>query len=256
MNKILNIYKPIGKTPYQIIEALRKKMPEYKDIKIGFAGRLDPLAHGVLLLMIGDATKNRDLYLELPKEYKFEILFGVSTDTYDALGFLQDNAVKNIPQDLRKQTQEFIKNKTGIQTQKYPPYSSKEVAGKPLFQWAREDKLSEIKVPTRKIEIYKLNLLGVKETPANLVKKLISKNISIVGGDFRQAETLHKWNKFFESDVPTTLMTARCSIECSSGTYVRSLVNELGLTIGTGAIALEILRTKVGEHTLEESVNL
>ena len=65
MGSVLSIYKPIGVTPNQIIEKLREAQPEYQDIKIGFAGRLDPLAHGLLLLMTGDETKDRDKYLGL-----------------------------------------------------------------------------------------------------------------------------------------------------------------------------------------------
>src|SRR3712207_2873397 len=93
MNKILNIYKPVGFTPLEMITALLKEFPEYKDKKIGYAGRLDPLAHGVLLLMIGDATKQRKDYLGLDKMYEFEVLFGVETDTYDLLGFVKERKV-------------------------------------------------------------------------------------------------------------------------------------------------------------------
>ena len=59
MKKLLNIYKPIGLTPFLTIQLVRNQFQEYKNEKIGFAGRLDPLAHGVLLLMIGEATKKK-----------------------------------------------------------------------------------------------------------------------------------------------------------------------------------------------------
>ena len=149
MVKVLNVYKPIGFTPNQLIEELRINPPatlraamragnkELRSEKIGFAGRLDPLAHGVLLLMIGDENKNRDKYLSFPKVYEFQVLFGVATDTYDALGFLQSTKLKNTPDNLDVQIAEFINNKIGKQVQVYPPYSSKAVLGKPLFWWAR-----------------------------------------------------------------------------------------------------------------------
>lgn len=256
MEKLLNIYKPIGVTPYQLIQQFRKELPEYQNVKIGFAGRLDPLAQGVLLLMIGDETKKRDKYLTLPKEYEFQILFGIETDTYDALGLLQNNKPKQAPDDLEKQIRDFIKFKLGKNIQRYPPYSSKAVDGKPLYWWARNDKLSVIKIPEREIEIYNFELLGLEEIPADKIKGKIIRNIKSVNGDFRQAETLKKWNTLFNINGLNSFTVAKFRISCSSGTYVRSLAHELGKEIDSGAIALEILRTMVGEYALENSVQL
>src|SRR5687767_12670821 len=90
MNQVLNIYKPIGLTPLQLIKLLKKSKEGYKNIKMSFAGRLDPLAHGVMLLLLGEENKNRDKYLSLDKTYEFKVLFGVETDTFDFLGILKD----------------------------------------------------------------------------------------------------------------------------------------------------------------------
>ncbi len=256
MNKLLNIYKPIGLTPLQLITKLRKEHEEYKDIKIGFAGRLDPLAHGVMVLMIGEETKNRDKYLNLDKEYEFEVLFGCATDTYDALGYLQNKVTKPIPVDLDEKIKKFINSKIGKQKQAYPPYSSKEVKGKPLFQWARENKLSEIKIPEREIEIHDFELLILNQIPADKIRKRIIENINSVDGDFRQKEILKKWHNFFELNHNQQFTVAKFKINCSRGSYVRSLANELGELVSTGAIALSILRTKVGEYVLQDSIRL
>ena len=86
MKAVLNIKKPEGLTPYQVVTKFKRKHPSYKDIKIAYAGRLDPMAKGVLLLLVEPETKKREKYQKLPKEYEFEILFGVSTDTHDLLG--------------------------------------------------------------------------------------------------------------------------------------------------------------------------
>lgn len=282
MNTVLNIYKPIGLTPVQLIQKLRITYPEYKDQTIGFAGRLDPLAHGVLLLMIGEETKNRDQYLGLSKTYEFEVLFGVETDTYDALGLLKsrhpradgDPAIEDsrfLGNDkLEKQIRKFIKNKTGIHSQSYPPYSSKPVDGKPLFQWARENKLSEIIIPEHVIEIYSFNFLNIKNVSCDEIKNRIIKNINSVDGDFRQIEILKRWSKFFSSSSEKNesrsisspqgrtikFKIAKFRIYCSSGTYVRSLAHELGIQIETGAIAFDILRTKVGKYEIEDSLRI
>lgn len=258
MQKILNIYKPKGLTPLQTIHLLRKKFPEYKDQTIGFAGRLDPLAHGVLLLMIGEeTTKEKDKYLNLPKEYEFEVVFGVATDTYDALGLLQNNkSMKRSSNNLQAEIEDFIKQKIGKQTQTYPPYSSKTVMGKPLYLWARENKLSEITIPEREIKIFTFTLLGIDSLSTEKLKSEVIKQIDLVNGDFRQKEIKEMWNTFLDTTKMQTFITARFRIECSSGTYVRSLINALGKKTGSGAIALDILRTKAGIYSVTDSQHL
>ena len=86
MKCILNIYKKTGETPLETINRLRADKPEYQNAKITYAGRLDPLAKGALILLAGDAVYEKEKYLKLDKEYEAEILFGFETDTYDILG--------------------------------------------------------------------------------------------------------------------------------------------------------------------------
>jgi tRNA pseudouridine(55) synthase len=273
MNRVINIYKPLGLTPKQLIEKFRIQFPEYKDTKIGFAGRLDPMAHGVMLLMIGEATKERNKYLNLDKEYEFEVLLGVSTDTYDALGII-NNGTNNQWSNpdlnsalLEINIKQFIKDKLGRHSQAYPPFSSKTVDGKPLYWYARNNKLSEIKIPKREIEIYDFDLIGIKKVKAEKVKKIIFENINKVDGDFRQKEILKKWEQFFSDSNNETMeqpalpagrwnnfSIAKFRILCSSGTYVRSLADELGRCTKSGAITLDILRTKVGKFNINNHV--
>lgn len=256
MKKLLTVYKPLGLTPYQTIQKLRAKYPEYKDETIGFAGRLDPLAHGVLLLMVGEATKERDKYLNLPKEYEFEAVFGMETDTYDMLGLLKNLQVKPLPPDATSLIQAFLHAKQGMQTQQYPPFSSKTVHGKPLFWWAKNNKLSEITIPKRNIEISQFSLLAMEPLSAEQLHMRIKKNISLVEGHFRQAEILERWEMFFTKHPKVLFQTARFKIHCSSGTYVRGLVHELGNKLGCRALTLEILRTKVGEYSLRNIIHI
>jgi len=86
MQKVLNLYKQTGVTPLQTIKQLQKRYPEYQDSKLGYAGRLDPMAEGVLLVLVDEENKKRRTYESLEKEYEFYMLFGVKTDTYDILG--------------------------------------------------------------------------------------------------------------------------------------------------------------------------
>jgi len=258
MKLILNIYKPQGLTPLQIIDQVREKFPEYKNEKIGFAGRLDPLAHGILLLMVGEeTTQQRSEFLDLPKSYEFEAVFGMTTDTYDVLGMVKNSeAMKQSNTDEENEIKKFIKSKLGKQKQSYPPYSSKEVGGKPLHWWARNNKLDEIKIPEREIEIYDFTCITTNSITANELQQNIIHQINSVTGDFRQEEIKKKWKKFFAANRQQTFQTARFIIDCSSGTYIRSLVNELGEQLNCGAITLEILRTNVGEYMIGNSIKI
>src|SRR6267143_411770 len=108
MNHVLALYKPQGLTPLEIIEQVRIKQPEYQKVKIGYAGRLDPLAHGVLLLTIGEENKNREKYLQLEKTYQFSVLFGFATDTFDYLGMLKKMEYQEPLKNLEQKIKEFM----------------------------------------------------------------------------------------------------------------------------------------------------
>lgn len=267
MRQLLNVYKPMYATPLQVIDAIRLKYPEYKESKIGYAGRLDPLAHGVLLLMVGEEAKQREKYLDLPKTYEFEALFGLETDTYDLLGLLEngkwkmENFSQKANQNLVNTINKFIAKKIGNNTQPYPPFSSKAVRGKSLHWWAKQNRLHEITIPTREVTIYSFALLSTGTVSLEDLKRKITTSIASVQGFFRQKEILEQWKKHFEELSPfnsqlSSYPTARFRVSCSSGTYVRGLVHELGNFLGTGAVTTEILRTEVGEYRLKDALRV
>lgn len=230
-------------------------------MKIGYAGRLDPLAHGVLLLMIGEETKQRETYQNFSKTYEFEAMLGLGTDSYDLLGIVDDIKTAKQKTDTDKQIQQFIESKLGTHRQPYPPFSSKAVRGKPLHWWAKQHRLSEITIPDREITIYSFELLSTDMISIKDLKKRIQTSVSNVQGYFRQREIHEHWEQYFRElsiHNPQIAMfnTARFRVSCSSGTYVRGLVHELGEFLGTGAVTTEILRTQVGEYTIEDSLKL
>ena len=94
------IYKPIGQTPLEAIELLRKSDPSLADVRMAYAGRLDPMADGLLVVLVGDECKNRTKYELLDKTYNFTMLLGLSTDTYDILGRITSNQLDEIPADV------------------------------------------------------------------------------------------------------------------------------------------------------------
>ncbi len=145
MNKnILNLYKVAGETPLERIQRFKIENPDFEKVKLSYAGRLDPMAEGVLLVVAGEENKNKDEYLKYSKEYTFDAVFGVRTDTYDLLGkVISDKEEEYEWKEVEEKLAHYILEFKGKIQQQYPPYSSKPVAGKPLFQWAREDKIKE-----------------------------------------------------------------------------------------------------------------
>lgn len=254
MKKILVLNKKEGETPLEALEKFRGKgSKKYKDVKMTYAGRLDPMASGVLLILVDDEIKNKEKYLALGKEYDFEVLFGFNTDTYDILGKViarQDLSIDKKPactgRELEKQIKNTVKNFLGESIQKYPIYSSKTVKGKPLFSYARAGE--EVDIPERKILIKKLKFEKIREINNKKLFENIEKRISKIKGDFRQDEILKIWQK--ELFLPNKFFIASFEIKCSSGTYVRNIANLLGNKIDIPALAFSIKRTKLGEYVV------
>jgi len=254
MKEVLNLYKARGETPLQRIERYRKDHPEYKNIPLSYAGRLDPMAEGVLLVLAGDANKKRNDYLGLDKEYTFDILFGFSTDTYDALGVMSDAATRASHKSVKApMLMEYIAQMPGERSQKYPPFSSKPLEGQPLFVKARKGELSEYDLPEHKITIHAASLVGMKRVNEKDLLEEIERVIRLVKGDFRQERILHLWRDTLRVLYGMTFDIATVSIHCSSGTYVRSLAHELGEQLGVPALAMRIIRTRVGKYKLRGS---
>ncbi len=251
MKKIIVLNKKEGETPLEALEYFRKKNSLYFGVPMTYAGRLDPMASGILIILVGEETKNKEKYLALEKEYDFQVLFGFSTDTYDILGKVVSK--NNLRHDVdRKKIESEIKNnlKTflGEITQKYPIYSSKIVKGKPLFAYARSGE--EVDIPERKVFIKKLSLEKIATINNEKLFKNIEKRIKKVKGDFRQDEILKIWEKKLLSSKNEKFYIANLKIKCSSGTYVRTIANSLGDNIGIPALAFSIKRTKIGKYLL------
>jgi tRNA pseudouridine55 synthase len=238
---VIYIYKNPGETPLEALDRLRVEKPEYKDERLSYAGRLDPMAEGVMLIMIGEENKEREKYLNMGKVYEFEVLFGFATDTFDLLGLVTDYTKDNIELN-REQVADALKNFKGIRSQIYPAYSSKTVAGRPLFEYARAGKLDEIEMPTREVEIFDIELLDVRRINKMELAASLAEKIGKVKGDFRQQEILGKWGSVLVETNASVFHIAKIRMHCSSGTYARSVASELGGGLGLPALAYSIKR--------------
>ncbi len=247
--KIILINKKEGETPLEALESFRAKNKKYKYIKMTYAGRLDPLVSGLLLVLAGETTKQKEKYLGLSKEYQFTVLFGFATDTYDILGKVTKVARGDFKQDLttkelEKRIKLNLKFFTGKFKQKYPMYSSKTVAGKPLFTYARAGK--QVESPEHEVNVKSLQFFKLKKISAKKLLENIERRIAKVHGDFRQKEILKIWRRELIKKTPKSFFVADFHIKCGSGTYVRGIADSLGGHVGVPALALSIKRTKIG----------
>lgn len=251
IQKNLKLYKKVGETPLECLGRFRTENPEYEDVPMTYAGRLDPMAEGLLLVLAGEECRRKEEYLNLDKEYQGEVLFGFETDTGDVLGIpkrhriqdsgfkIQDNSYSKICANLRVRAEELA----GKRPQKYPAFSSKTVEGRPLWQWAREGR--DAKRPEREIEVYSFEVVDCREEEYFNIFTKIKTRAGKVKGDFRQAEILKGWEELLSGDGKAVICGFRTKV--SSGTYVRVLAEELGRKLGIPATLYSLKRTKLGE---------
>lgn len=247
MKDVIPYYKNRGETPKEALERLRIERPKLQNETLSYAGRLDPLAEGVLLILVGEANKEREQYLHLSKKYTVEILFGWSTDTYDVAGKLCEVSEKHInPLPLMEALHSF----EGVHEKEYPPFSSKPVEGHPLFWWAQRGRLSEITIPKHTIEIQKVLLLKTKSITGDELSKFVHKSLGLLTGDFRQDEIWACWEENLKATYNKEYSVVVIEVMCGSGAYMRQLAKELGEKLGVPALALSITRTKIGEFSI------
>ena len=203
----LVVNKPQGKTSHDVVDAVRHLVGFRQ---IGHLGTLDPLATGVLVLLLGKATRLVRFYTGRRKRYTAGFRFGFSTNTYDSQGEAQ--GPDTAPVLNREQLEQLAAESTTRFQQMPPLFSAKKVQGRPAYERARNNEVFELK--TAEVEVYEFRLTEIAGS------------------------------------------IARFSIECSSGTYIRSLAHDMGQKLGCGAHLAEISRTAVGEFSLEQALDV
>ncbi|MCS7276112.1 MAG: tRNA pseudouridine(55) synthase TruB [Dehalococcoidia bacterium] len=202
---ILNVHKPRGPTSFQVVRHVRRLTGERR---VGHGGTLDPLAEGVLPVLLGRATRLSRYLMDLPKAYRVEGRLGQATDTYDAEGVV---TLEGDPSGITlEELRDALASFEGVIQQVPPPYSAVKVGGRPAYARARSGEAPRL--APRAVQVYRLTLL--------------------------------------EYRPPVFVM----EVECGRGTYVRSLVHDLGLKLGCGAHVLRLVRLRVGPFALEEAV--
>jgi len=181
---VLLVDKPAGVTSHDVVAGTRKRLG--RKVKVGHAGTLDPFATGLLLILVGRATRVQRFLMALPKRYSTVARLGWTSTTGDPEG---EVAPGRMPAELHLPT--------GVIRQRPPAYSAVKVGGRRAYALARAGE--EVELPEREVQVTRFDL------------------------DWRDGER------------------AAFTIECSSGTYVRSLIADLG-----DAYCLELRRTAIG----------
>jgi tRNA pseudouridine(55) synthase len=252
--KYATTQKEVGETPLVAAERLRVQLGIPNEIPLAYAGRLDPMASGKLLILIGDECKQQTKYHIFDKAYTVEVLFGVSSDTGDVLGLLSHCDAQFVTD---AQCIDLMKKLVGTITLPYPHFSSKTVRGKPLHMWTLEGRLNEIDIPVKKSRIHALHFKHLRTiTKAEILKAVREKIETIpevtdpkkaLGADFRRVDVRGAWDTF-ERDGNETYQVLTFTCIASSGTYMRSLAEKIGADLGTCALAYSIHRTDIGRY--------
>ena len=201
----LIVNKPQGPTSHDVVLTARQA---FGLRRIGHGGTLDPIATGVLVLLVGRATKRQQFVHGARKVYDTVIRFGQQTDTGDAWGAVIAQAPPPDLQD-RLRLENALASCRGTLLQQPPAFSAVKVQGHPLYWWARRGQPKS--APARPVTIFALELLEVGED------------------------------------------RLRCRVECSAGTYVRSLAERIAAQLGSVGHVTELVRLSVGPWRLEDA---
>ena len=167
MNGVLIVDKPSGLTSHDVVNRVRRIL---KQKAVGHLGTLDPLATGVLPLVLGNMTRLAQFYLASEKSYEGVIRFGFATDTYDAEG--EPVGEPQQPLLTLEQVRDLAGNFLGKIEQSPPPYSAKKIQGVPAYKLARKQK--EVLLRPVQVEIKQFEILGLEGTGTHFVARVAS----------------------------------------------------------------------------------
>lgn len=208
---ILLIDKPANMTSFGVVARIRRALSLMagKKVKVGHTGTLDPFATGLMIVVVGDYCKRASEFSKLDKTYEAIMRLGQTSTTGDPEGEIVDTSKKNPTQ---KEIEQVLAKFVGKIEQTPPVYSAIKIGGQRAYKLARKGE--EVEMPTRTIEVSRLELLEYNYPHAKIV----------------------------------------CDV--SSGTYIRTLVEDIGKTLGTTAYCQKLNRTRVGGWNLSEAQTL
>lgn len=205
---VISVYKPPKMTSHDVVSRLRRL---YNTKQVGHTGTLDPMATGVLVVMVGRAVKASEYLTADNKSYSAGIKLGITTDTEDVTGQVLTRFSGELPR--LEQVETVCARFLGDSLQLPPMYSALKVDGKKLVDLARRG--IEVERQPRKISISKIKLKA--------------------------------------TDKPDEFIM---DVDCSKGTYIRTLCSDIGAALGCGAVMCSLERTASGAFTASDAVTL
>ena len=222
MDGVLIIDKQAGMTSHDVVARVRRIIGERR---VGHTGTLDPFATGVLVLLVGRATRIAQFLSGAEKEYEGLIRLGYSTDTGDVTGERVEgppHAKSKSPQSLRKeQIEAAISSLRGEIEQLPPMYSAKKIGGRKLYEHARRGE--EVARQPARVTIHEFELLAPGDS-------------------------------FSAHDDDS--LDLRVRVVCSAGTYMRTLAEDLGQRLSLGAHLIGLRRTRAGQFGIDAAFTL
>lgn len=224
---VLPVIKPAGPTSHDIVQVARRAL---KEKAIGHTGTLDPAADGLLLLCVGPYTKLVPYLTQSGKTYKGHIALGLETTTDDKEG------EPTLSGDVSGLTEDRVRSYAGKfegEIEQVPPrYAAVKVAGKKLYEYAREN--LEVVIEPRPVTVhsFKLGAMQFVDAPAEIIARRP------------------------EQEYPAQIALIEFETTVSSGTYVRALARDLGRELGCGGYLASLTRTAIGRFHLDQAVTL
>lgn len=247
---ILPVFKPLGMSTHQ----LAAMVGEFYGEKATHTGTLDPLAEGVVVVLTGDDRYKRQELASTDKEYQFEVLAGIQTDTDDLLGLIEKSGEAPTSEVFRDMMDKALLKFIGNIDQPAHPFSAKRINGRSSFDLAKEGKA--IEAPSQMVEVKELIVVDQRTLSLAQLKESIPPKINQVSGDFRQSQILESWQTTFEilqsSNIQSFPLVTLKAVT-SKRTYIRSLVRSLSKELNLPLVAYSILRTRNGHFTHKQS---
>ena len=256
LENILLVDKPKNITSFDVIRRLRVKLGIRK---MGHAGTLDPLASGLMIIGVNDGTKKMTDFLKLPKTYVADILLGKKSETGDREGkIIEEKSTEGITDEM---IHSVVANFAGKHNLAVPMYSAIKVGGRPLYSIARKVEAGKILTeketnavpPMKEMEVTSIKLLEIKResSPCSLPDG-VSDPVHDVFVDvkrFEQGQETQSGDGNGEGGVKLIV-----EMRVSSGSYIRTLAEELGNRLGVPAMLTDLRRTEIGEYSVKDAM--
>ena len=235
----------IRKVKWMAIKHFRKK-----NLKVGHAGTLDPLATGVLLVCIGKATKLAESFQCERKQYIAGVTFGATTPSYDR----EKDVDAFYPLDgvSREKLEAVLPSFLGEQDQVAPLFSAKSVDGVRVYEIAR--KRYKAGLPVEDLGVLQASRISIYDMQLLSYNHHVPQGEHLSGDDSNSKSTAS--SRINVAEVPEGLPQAEILVDCSKGTYIRALARDLGEALGSGAFLHSLRRTKNGGFTNDEALDM